>query len=191
VRSGSNREVEIKLALKDPAAGRRLLKRAGFHIKTSRALEQNTLFDDGEQRLRKAGTLLRLRTFGKRHIFTLKGQTEPGKHKTREELEADIADRGTFEEILNRLGYRPTLRYEKYRTEYEQPDGSGTAMLDETPIGVFLELEGPAEWIDRTAGTLGFSETDYITQSYLELHYRVTGDEAGDMVFSSAKALQG
>ncbi len=59
-------------------------------------------------------------------------------------------------------------------------------MLDETPVGVFLELEGPPEWIDRTAGTLGFSEGDYITLSYLELHRRVTGGETGDMVFGSA-----
>ena len=38
--------------------------------------------------------------------------------------------------------------------------------LDETPIGVFLELEGPAKWIDSTAKELGFSYADYITASY-------------------------
>ena len=95
MRSGSNREVEIKLALKDPAGGRRL-ERAGFHVKKSRAFEQNTLFDDGEHALRKSGTLLRLRTYGKRYILTLKGQAEPGRHKTREELETDISDRGAL-----------------------------------------------------------------------------------------------
>ncbi len=186
VRSGSSREVEIKLRLKDSAEGRRLLKRAQFRIAKRRVFEQNTLFDNGEQGLRQTGTLLRLRTCGPRHILTLKGPAEPGRHKTREELELDIRDRGTFEEILARLGYRPAYRYEKYRTEYRQPDSAGSAMLDETPVGVFLELEGPPEWIDRTAGTLGFSEGDYITLSYLELHRRVTGGETGDMVFGSA-----
>lgn len=191
VRSGSNREVEIKLFLTDSAEGRRRLKRAGFGIAKRRAFEQNTLFDNGAQDLRQTGILLRLRTCGPRHILTLKGPAEPGRHKTREELEVDVSDRATFEEILTRLGYRPVYRYEKYRSEYRQPDSGGSAMLDETPVGVFLELEGPPEWIDRTAGTLGFAEADYITLSYAELHRRVTGGETGDMVFGSPRRLQG
>ncbi len=31
--------------------------------------------------------------------------------------------------------------------------------LDETPIGDFLELEGPGEWIDETAAPAWFYET--------------------------------
>jgi len=63
-------------------------------------------------------------------------------------------------------------------------------MLDETPLGVFLELEGPARWIDRTARALGFSESDYITDSYAELHRRSRGGEAGDMVFAKGRGRQ-
>jgi adenylate cyclase class 2 len=44
------------------------------------------------------------------------------------------------------------------------------ATLDETPIGIFLELEGNPGWIDRTAATLGFSERDYIVESYGRLY---------------------
>ena len=32
--------------------------------------------------------------------------------------------------------------------------------LDETPIGAFVELEGPAEAIDRAATELGFGKSD-------------------------------
>jgi len=39
-------------------------------------------------------------------------------------------------------------------------------LLDETPIGNFLELEGSPTWIDRTARKLGFSVKDYISRSY-------------------------
>ena len=38
--------------------------------------------------------------------------------------------------------------------------------LDETPMGNFMELEGPGGWIDRTAKTLGFTAADYVTLSY-------------------------
>jgi adenylate cyclase class 2 len=64
------------------------------------------------------------------------------------------------------------------------------ATLDETPIGVFLELEGPAEWIDRVAEELGFDESDYILASYATLyadHCRQRGVKPTDMLFSTER----
>ncbi|MBV9156122.1 MAG: adenylate cyclase, partial [Acidobacteriaceae bacterium] len=46
----------------------------------------------------------------------------------------------------------------------------GVVTLDETPIGTFLELEGPGDWIDETAKQLGFSRADYIVDSYGRLY---------------------
>jgi adenylate cyclase class 2 len=60
-------------------------------------------------------------------------------------------------------------------------------MLDETPIGAFLELEGGPRWIDRTARALGFPRDGYITDSYGKLyleHCQSKGVEATNMVFS-------
>jgi hypothetical protein len=62
----------------------------------------------------------------------------------------------------------------------------GTATLDETPAGVFLELEGEPAWIDEVAGKLGFTEPDYITASYIQLyvnHCKRQGVAPADMVF--------
>jgi adenylate cyclase, class 2 len=72
--------------------------------------------------------------------------------------------------IAERLGFQPVFRYQKYRTEYKQASGSGVATLDETPIGLYLELEGQPAWIDRTAKKLGYTEQDYITSSYGRLY---------------------
>jgi adenylate cyclase class 2 len=44
------------------------------------------------------------------------------------------------------------------------------AMIDETPVGVYIELEGTPSWIDRTARQLGFEEKDYVTASYGRLY---------------------
>ena len=44
------------------------------------------------------------------------------------------------------------------------------ATLDETPVGLYLELEGQPRWIDRTARQMGFKEEDYITRSYARLY---------------------
>ena len=43
-------------------------------------------------------------------------------------------------------------------------------MLDETPVGTYIELEGSETWIDRTARRMGFDENDYICASYGRLY---------------------
>ena len=48
--------------------------------------------------------------------------------------------------ILRALGYAPSFRYEKFRAEWT--DGKGQVVVDETPIGNFCEIEGPAP-LDR------------------------------------------
>jgi adenylate cyclase class 2 len=44
------------------------------------------------------------------------------------------------------------------------------ATLDETPVGVYFELEGQPNWIDRTARRMGFAESAYIMASYHGLY---------------------
>ena len=53
--------------------------------------------------------------------------------------------------------------------------------MDETPIGIFLEIEGDAEGIHAVAAELGFSPSDYVTESYVGLFFAEGGQ--GDMVF--------
>jgi adenylate cyclase class 2 len=55
-------------------------------------------------------------------------------------------------------------------------------MLDETPIGNFLEIEGDPAGIDAAAARLGFARSDYITDSYHRL-FLLSG-RSGDMVFA-------
>jgi len=164
------REVEIKLRMRDAAEGARLLAEAGFRVRRRRLLESNVLYDTSDGSLRRVGKLLRVRRVGGETILTYKGPGEPGKHKVREEIELGISSAEPCDAIMKRLGFAPSFRYEKYRTEFDPPGGGGIAMLDETPIGTFLELEGDPDWIDRTAALLGFPESAYITASYARLH---------------------
>jgi adenylate cyclase class 2 len=166
----NGREVEIKLAAPGLAQARRMLSAAGFHVSKRRVFERNTVFDTDAQTLRQSSRLLRVREVGKIVKLTYKGPPDGGKHKSREELELDVSDACTIGAIFERLAYHPVFRYEKFRTEYRQHRSKGIATVDETPIGVYLELEGNPRWIDRTARTLGFEEKDYITASYARLY---------------------
>ncbi len=163
-------ETEIKLAVPDARFARRLLRTAGFRVSRPRVFEANTVFDTPRRSLRRAATLLRVRQAGGTVTLTYKGRAVAGRHKSREELELEIPDAGAIAAILARLGFEAAFRYEKCRTEFRQPRRSGIIMLDETPVGVFLELEGTAHWIDRTARKLGFEESHYITASYGRLY---------------------
>jgi adenylate cyclase class 2 len=178
-------ETEIKLRLADGAAhARELLERLGFTQTSPRQLEVDQVFDLPGQTLRRSGHLLRLRRRGAQWILTYKGPARSGRHKSREEIETNLADGEAFEVILAALGYERTFRYEKYRTKFSGADknGSGIVTIDETPIGSFLELEGPGYWIDETAAYLGFRQDQYITSSYAALYQEHLAANAGGPV---------
>ncbi|HUP05309.1 MAG TPA: class IV adenylate cyclase [Bryobacteraceae bacterium] len=187
--SAEGRETEIKLAMKDAASARALLRRAGFRIHRRRVFESNTCFDSPQRTLRAAGELLRVRKAGRRATLTYKGRPDPdAKHKSREEIEVALPEAEAISAIIDRLGFWPIFRYEKYRTEYRQASGEGIATLDETPIGVYVELEGAPEWIDRAAAVMGFAEADYITMSYAGLYVnwsRDRGETPTNMLFGA------
>jgi adenylate cyclase class 2 len=181
------RETEIKLAVADVKTARRLLRAGGFRVSKRRVFETNMVFDTPEMSLRRAASLLRVRQAGGVATITYKGPPDVGRHKSREELELEISDASAMAAIIERLGLGPVFRYDKYRTEYRQPGRSGMATLDETPVGVYLELEGTPQWIDRAARELGFTENDYITASYARLYLEWcerSGVRPSNMVFS-------
>jgi len=181
-------ETEIKLRLtQGPEHARALLEQRGFQATGPRQLETDQTFDMPTGELRLSGRLLRLRSTGGRWTVTYKGPADASAmHKSREEIETDVSDGTAFAQILERLGYQRSFAYEKFRTIFKSPREDGIATLDETPIGDFLELEGPGYWIDQAAVRLGFGPADYITSSYATLyeeHRRTHATVPRDMKF--------
>ena len=197
-------ETEIKLPVEDDDLKkiRRSLKQLGFHLTRRRVYEDNYLFDFADRRLRRRGRLLRLRFVGGKSLLTFKGPAGKGAtgkgraggkgpYKTRTELEFEVRDGKAFRQVIEIIRLNVSFRYEKYRTTFSEK-GSGkrhrgaVAVLDETPIGNFLELEGPPRWIDRVAQGLGYRKKDYISASYATLYLldcRRKRRKAGHMVF--------
>ena len=177
------REIEVKLPLEDADDARRRLGLAGAVAETPRQFEDNRLYDDAAGSLAAARRILRLRSTAGRHLVTFKAPDEGNsgdvRCKVRIEHQTTVEDAEEFDRLLQALGYRPIWRYQKFRQSYRL--GAVHADLDETPIGVYLELEGlPAE-IDAAAAALGFAPADYVASSYRAL-FEHRG-LAGDMVF--------
>lgn len=180
-------ETEVKLRWEgDAASARAHIEASGFHASGPRLLEADQLFDRHAGELRQEGRALRLRITGTKAVVTYKGPVAEGPYKSREEIEFEVSDAHAFELVLERLGYQRLFRYEKFRTKFAA--GAGEITLDETPIGIFMELEGPGYWIETTAKALGFSRDKFVTASYAALYneYRQThAGAAPDMVFGS------
>jgi len=93
------------------------------------------------------------------------------RYKEREEIEVEVTNSTDLARILQGLGLHPGFRYEKFRTKFTLKGLPGLELdLDETPAGIFLELEGSPRQIDRAARLLGYTRSDYDCRSYWELH---------------------
>jgi adenylate cyclase class 2 len=195
------REVEVKLRLAGPEEAQRRLRGLGAR-RVRRVFEENTLYDTRKSELWRSGQLLRLRLekavrrgavrrAGKETegVLTFKGAAagRGRRYKVREETEVVIENPHGWETKLAALGLRPSFRYEKLRTSYRLPGLPKLHLeLDETPVGLFFELEGAKRDIRRAARLLRYAPKQYITATYWALYRdfcRRQGRKPTNMVF--------
>ncbi|HLJ22840.1 MAG TPA: class IV adenylate cyclase [Candidatus Acidoferrales bacterium] len=217
-RRARREEIEVKLNVSNVTEFRRRLKQLHAREIVPRTWEFNTLYDTPSGDLRRRGQLIRIRIerraakFGKRSpnndlpaVLTYKGPSRassraaksartakiPGHFKVKEEAEVQLSGAGEIDRILRALGLKPSFRYEKFRTTYSLPGASGLKIeLDETPIGVYLELEGTVAGINRAAHLLGYGHDDYRKDSYGALYLadcRRRRRKPGNMLFPPLK----
>jgi adenylate cyclase class 2 len=187
-------ETEIKFRVADSSTLEEKLSSLGFQLVTPRSFESNILYDTQDRSLRAKRELLRIRQYNKRWLLTHKRVPDSGigedRHKHRVETETELSDGAALAEVFASIGFVPVFQYEKWRSEWSDhrtPDG-GHCVVDETPVGVFAELEGPPEWIDRIALELDVAPEDRMTLSYgrlFELWKEGTGSTARDLTFAA------
>ncbi len=168
-------EIELKFPISDPAALQAHLPQLGFHLDTPRTFEHNTLYDTAARDLRVQRQLLRIRQYGNLCTVTHKRLPDQAtidvtRYKIRIETETTITDGCALAEIFKQLGYVPVFIYEKFRTEWSHTiERSAHLVVDETPIGNYVELEGPPGWIDQTVAELQIDPATCLTDSYGKL----------------------
>lgn len=183
-------ETEVKFRVADGNALEARLAAAGFRKLTARTFERNVLYDTPDRRLRAGGEILRIREYGPKWVVTHKrippDNSPEARHKQRIETETEVEDGEAIATIFEHLGLQAAFTYEKWRTEWA--DETGHCVLDETPIGVFAELEGPADWIDATAEKLGIELGEFLTLSYgrlFDVWKQQTGSPVNDLTFAA------
>lgn len=182
-------EIEVKLRYDSVAP----LEHAGLRltVETPRHFEDNWLLDTVDQQLGQRAAILRVRQANEAGTLTFKEKTAAiaTQFKARIEIETPLGEPEATLALLERLGYRPWFRYQKYRTVYRAHLPGGAAlhvMFDETPLGNFVELEGAEAAIAAAVQLLGVARGDYILESYLALQLNAChaqGCALEDMLF--------
>jgi adenylate cyclase class 2 len=187
------REIEIKLPIEDIEETTEKVLSLGAELQENRHFEDNLVFDNESQDLRKQGVLLRLRVNRSnvethpQCILTYKGKVDLSSGvRNREEIETQIGEPEHMIRILSNLSYFPVFRYQKYRAVYQIQDVDLDFCVDETPIGNYLELEGDPDAIHEYAARLGYRKDQYVTESYGGLYLRwceEKGFKPANMIF--------
>ncbi len=150
--SEMDQELEVKFLVGDRAALENRLLAAGAQPVTPRTHEHNLRFDTAGSELTRSLQVLRLRQ-DQTSRLTYKGPSnDQDGASLRREIEFEVSDFEAARRLLEALGYRVSMVYEKYRAEYQLPALAGLEdrqnavrlMVDEMPFGDFIEIEGPA-----------------------------------------------
>jgi adenylate cyclase class 2 len=184
-------ELELKVKVQNFDSVRKALAESGAkHIGS--VLETNAFFDTPDKSLLAQDKGLRLRrtrddATGQEHfVITVKGPAQAGPFKSREEAETDVDDVDRAAGVLQALGFRPELSFEKRRESWTLDRCK--IELDELPIlGRFVEIEGPDEaTVTRVRDRLGLASLASIETGYIALLSRQlqeTGDNRKTITF--------
>lgn len=177
-------EREIKLRFDSVDGAREAVLAAGATPLRCRRLQEDSLLDTEDESLRRRRCVLRIRVENGKSRITFKGPVQASAMKLRDEFETVVGDGVLLLHIFEEVGFHVWFRYEKYREEFTHEDV--IVAIDETPVGVFVEIEGSEQGIASMAETLGRAPGDYVLDSYRGLflrHRDQLGLTGSDMVF--------
>jgi adenylate cyclase class 2 len=171
-------EKKYRLTAEQFEALRRRLEEAGAEGQGPSEFEENTIYTGPN--LDPSRRVLRLRRKGERAVFTFK-ERDPGAAavKRQREEETEVSDASALAAILEALGYRPVLVYEKRRTTFRL--SGAEVVLDELPFGLFAEIEGDEANILEAEKLIGLDAAEAEHASYPALTLR-HGTKKGDVV---------
>ncbi len=164
----ADQEIEAKFMVRSRQAVQARLEALGAELAAPRVLEINLRFDTPAFELSAERKVLRLR-HDSRAVMTFKGPARLGEEVSiRQEIEFEVSDFAAARRLLEALGYRVVVMYEKYRATYHLR--GAVVVLDEMPYGDFVEIEGAgAVEIQTLAAELGLRWEARSALSYLAL----------------------
>ena len=187
-----DQEIEVKFLLKNYAALMQKIADLQLPCSQERIHEFNLRYDLPDGSLVAQKQVLRLRKDTQARL-TFKG---PGIMEEevllRKEIEVMVSDFDTTKRLLEALGYQVVMMYEKYRANYLMD--SLVLSVDETPFGLFIELEGESPvQVHLAANVFGLDWEQRINLSYsalLKQYNQNSGNSFRDLSFDVFQGLE-
>jgi adenylate cyclase class 2 len=135
-------------------------------------------------------TVLRLRKTDAKTTLTYKEKlVNDGDFKQQIEFETVVSDVDATENIIEKLGYKLSVIYEKHRKSWHFREVE--VVLDELPFGYFMEIEGSMEAILEVEKLLGADTLEIEARGYprLTLKYGKSRDGVTESRFKEARRL--
>jgi adenylate cyclase class 2 len=153
------------------------LKKAGAEVVREEEFEENIIYTGPG--LDPRSRVLRLRRTPRGALFTFKERdSSPSAVKRQREEETEVSDADALASILEALGYRAALVYEKRRATWRLNDTE--VVIDELPFGLFLEIEGEESSILEAEKLLDLEDAEAEHAPYPELTLR-HGTKKGEL----------
>ncbi len=140
--------------------------------------EENYLHRGGQ--LDDKAAFLRLRKTNTINTLTYKEKVVTnGDFKHQIEFETDVSDVEATERIIEKLGYKLSVVYEKHRKAWHL--GNVEVVLDELPFGYYMEIEGSMKDIQKTEKLLKATDLEVEARGYPRLTLKY-GKQKGDVI---------
>lgn len=129
--------------------------------------------------------VLRVRKTDSRAILTYKEKIQhETEFKQQIEFETEVSDVVAIENIIEKLGYKLSVVYEKHRKAWGL--GGTEVVLDELPFGYYMEIEGEIENILEVEKLLGADQLEQETRGYPRLSEK-NGKEIDGVMYARFK----
>lgn len=184
-------ETEVKLYVPDLAPVRARLDVLGARLESDRVYERNVRYENQTETFTGQGIVLRLREDRRVRLTYKEPPAMLDDVMSRFEAEVTVDDFQVMDLILQRLGFKPHVIYEKYRTTYQF--GAVEVVLDEMPYGHFVEIEGAVNAITAAIESLDLGEAPRMGMSYLSLFDQVKqalGLEIDNLTFDNFEGVE-
>lgn len=153
----------------------------------SDVFEENYLHRGGL--IDEKAAVLRLRKIGNTTVLTYKERLKMDSDiKHRIEYETEVGDVNATEQIIQALGYKLSVVYEKHRKTWHL--GDVEVVLDELPYGYYMEIEGTVEAITAAEKILAIQDLESEPRGYPRLTVKL-GKLVGEISEARFKTVVG
>ena len=160
-------EMRFSVKRSELAQIRARIIKAGGELVVPRARQTSIIYDDSLRSVQVQDARLCLEA-GKKYSISYERSLSRGGVRQGLVLGATVSSMEQMKKILQRIGFRPVSRYACYQTCWGV--GLVRATLKEFSFGQFLEINGDAKAIIRTARELGFDIKNCINDSYESIY---------------------